>query len=180
MDTVRIDNIKWWITGVGPTRVPQPLCPTHNLRLTPIAPRGLTLYYATSLRCEDCQTPHVIPRPWEREKQYVLDRIDANIFKDMKVLNLDDEAIPLAETKIKSKDGKFFVVANLNESKTGKRLVVYAGESGKPNKTQIFVEPDIKRLSFDQKDLHPTDVFTKLEATFSDKTITKIEGGDKT
>lgn len=95
----------------------------------------------------------------------------------MKVLNLDDEAIPLADDKVKTKDGKFFVVANLNESKTGKRLVVYAGEKGKQNKTQIFVEPEIKRLSFDQNDLHPTDVFTKLEATFSDGTKVSIRRG---
>ncbi len=43
-------------------------------------------------------------------------------------------------------------------------------KKGEKKKTQIFVEPDIKRLAFDQKDLHPTDVFTKLEATFSDGT----------
>lgn len=43
-------------------------------------------------------------------------------------------------------------------------------KKGVKEKTQIFVEPKIKRLAFDQKDLHPTDIFTKLEATFSDGT----------
>lgn len=177
MDILRVDKIKWWIHSVGSSRIPQPLCPIHDLRLNPIRPYSGFINEATSLRCEDCNNPYPIPRSWEKEKQYVLDRIDAKIFKSMKVLNLDDEAIPLAEAKIKTKDGKFFVVANLNESKTGKRLVVYAGENGKPNKTQIFIEPEIRRLSFDQKDLHPMDVFTKLEATFSDNTKGIIKRG---
>jgi hypothetical protein len=54
------------------------------------------------------------------------------------------------------------------KSKVGERLVIYAGERGKTNKTQIFVEPRIKRLAFDQKDAHPSDVFLKVEATFED------------
>lgn len=162
---------------IGSSRIPQPLCPIHDLRLNPIRPYNRSIDEATSLRCEDCGNPYHISRSWVREKQYVLDKIDAKVFKGMKVLNLDDEAIPLAEDKVRTKDGKFFVVANLNESKTGKRLVVYAGEKGKPNKIQIFVEPEIKRLSFDQKDLHPTDVFTKLEATFPDDTKGTIKRG---
>jgi len=88
----------------------------------------------------------------------------------MHFINIDNEATPIAESKVSSKDNRFFVVSRLMESKTGLRLVVYAGEKGKKEKTQIFVEPEIKRLSFDQKDQHPTDVFTKLEAIFSDGT----------
>jgi hypothetical protein len=41
--------------------------------------------------------------------------------------------------------------------------------------TQIFVEPEIRRLAFDQKDLHPNDVFTKVEATFIDGTTAKTD-----
>jgi hypothetical protein len=52
----------------------------------------------------------------------------------------------------------------------GQRLVVYAGEKGRKEKTQVFVEPDIKRLAFDQNDIHPSEVFVKLEATFRDGT----------
>lgn len=177
METLGIDKIKWWIQMIGSARIPQPLCPIHDLRLNPIRPYSKFIDEATSLRCEDCSNPYYIPRSWVREKQYVLDRIDAKVFKDMRVLNLDDEAIPLAEAKVKTKDEKFFVVANLNESKTGKRLVVYAGEKGKRNKTQIFVEPEIKRVSFDQRDLHPMDIFTKLEATFPDETKGVIKRG---
>ena len=54
------------------------------------------------------------------------------------------------------------------ESKRGLQLVVYAGEKGKTKKAQIIIEPEIKRLAFDQQDLNPNDVFIELKATFED------------
>jgi hypothetical protein len=76
----------------------------------------------------------------------------------MKVLNLDDEAMPVAKEKVTSKDGKYFITAQLMESKRGLQAVIYAGEKGSAKKTQIFIEPEVKRLAFDQKDLNPSEV----------------------
>jgi hypothetical protein len=92
----------------------------------------------------------------------------------MKFINLDDEAIPLAEYKINSKTEKYFITALLTDSKVGHRLVVYAGEKGKKEKTQIFVEPEIKRLAFDQNNLHPKEIFVALEAIFDDGSSASI------
>ena len=96
----------------------------------------------------------------------------------MKFINFDDEAIPIAIDKI-PKNSEYFVTSLLTKSKIGLRLVVYAGKRGSDSKTQLFVEPEIKRLAFDQKDLHPTDVFTMVEATFEDGTKAKIQKGVK-
>ncbi len=163
---VTIDGVKWWIIN----RVAQPLCPIHNLRLRPAADSFTRLGYASrTLKCEDCPKTYELPRDFAKELLYVIDKLDAKIFKGQKFINLDDEALPIAEDKI-SKNSKYFVTSLLTQSKVGLRLVVYAGKRGASQKTQIFVEPDIKRLAFDQKNLHPTDVFTKLEATFPDGT----------
>lgn len=164
---VRIDGILWNIK-MGPRgRSVIPICPIHSMRMN-------ASEFSIYLKCEECGKSIKMPRAFGDERRYVLDRVDAKIYKTMKVINLDDEAIPLAEGKY-SKDNKYFVTAIITESKIGKRLVIYAGEKGKQNKTQIFVEPEIKRLSFDQNNLHPTDVFTKIEATFSDNTIETFE-----
>jgi hypothetical protein len=169
---ITIDGIKWWVNSA---RQVQPLCPKHHLRLQWIRSYDNQDWNDRyELGCEECKTPYKLPRGYGREIQYILDKIDAKIFRQAKFINLDDEAIPIAEDKVSSKDNRFFVTSRLMESKTGLRLVVYAGEKGK-NKTQIFVEPKIKRLSFDQKDLHPIDVFTKLEATFSDRIKARME-----
>lgn len=168
---ITIDSIKWWVyTNASGVRVPQPLCPIHNLRLRPIIDMFSTKFDYTSnsysLICEDCKNPYKIPRTFQREQRYVVDKIDAKLFKGMKFINLDDEALPIARHKI-AKNSEYFVTSLLTESKVGLRLVVYAGKRGSSQKTQIFIEPDIERLAFDQTNLHPTDVFTKLEATFA-------------
>lgn len=104
----------------------------------------------------------------------MLRELNSATYKKMKFINLDDEALPLASDKKFSDDNKFFVTSLLTKSKTGLRLVVYAGKKGLADKTQIFVEPEIKRLAFDQNNVHPTDIFTKLEATFLDgSTVTQ-------
>lgn len=173
-----IDSIKWWVSN----RVPQPLCPVHDLRLRPVEDVYSSKYtfenLSHSLKCEDCTKAYFLPRSYSKEKLYVLDRLDAKIFRGQKFINLDDEALPIAEHKIQKKSD-YFVTSLLTQSRLGLRLVVYAGKRGGDKKTQIFVEPEIKRLAFDQKDLHPTKVFTSLEATFEDGTKYKIEKGGK-
>jgi hypothetical protein len=169
-----IDGIKWYVTGRLHSGV-VPLCPKHYLRLTCSVNNG----YGCSLKCAECEKPYRFEREFTARKQYILDKIDSKIFKNMRFINLDDEAVPLAESKDKSGDNKYFVTAKLLESKVGLRMVVYAGEQVKSDKTQIFVEPKIKRLAFDQSNLHPADVFLKLEGTFEDGTTASINKKSK-
>lgn len=127
------------------------------------------------LRCAECKEDYPIPRDFEDEREYVDRKLKSRELKDIKILNLDDEAIPIAKDKITSKDNKYFVKAVLTESKVGQRLIVYVGERGKKEKTQIFVEPSLKRLAFDQKDTHPSEIFVKLEATFTDGSTSSMQ-----
>jgi hypothetical protein len=170
-----IDKIKW-IIGQHPKRA-VPLCPRDFVRLTAVG--SFILPIDRCLKCEECGKVYSLPRDWDKEQEYVLNKIDSKFYKSMKFINLDDEALPIAEDRIFSKDNKYFVKSLLTESKTGIRLVVYAGEKGRKEKTQIFVEPGIKRLAFDQNDIHPTDIFTKLEATFADGTKNSQEKGTR-
>jgi hypothetical protein len=97
-----------------------------------------------------------------------MNKIDAQSFSKMPVLNLDDSAVPVAKEDIKDKDNPFWVRSKVTESKAGTRLIIWAGNRDAKNKTQLFIEPEIKKLSFDQNDDHPLAVFAKVEATFAD------------
>lgn len=179
----RIDGIKWWITWITKTstggRRPVPLCPVHDLRMTPVRPYKGFFENATSLKCAEGPHSIKIPRNFGDEKRYVLNRIDAKIFKNMEVINLDDEAVPIAESKVRSEDNKHFVISRLMESKRGLQLVLYAGEKGKHEKTQIFVEPEMRRMDFDRNNLHPSDVFLEVKAKYKDGSSHKIKKGKK-
>ena len=165
MQVVRIDKVKWLISGVTVKKA-EALCPVHSQKI--YVPDGFYELTSNLLVCEDCDKVFELPRTVDNEKRYVLDRIQSRLIKDMPVLNLDDEAIPIAEDKVSKKDNPYFVKAILTKSKTGLRLVIYAGKKGLDKKTQIFVEPEIKKLAFDPNDLHPNDVFTSVDATFDD------------
>ena len=137
---VKIDSINWFVyTDNRGVRRVQALCPIHSLRMYPSRHSYMTYdNEAIKLKCEDCPNLYNIPRSYRQEEQYVLDRIDAKIFKGMKVLNLDDEAIPVAKNETPAKDSKYFITSQLMQSKTGLRLVVYAGEKGKKEKIANF------------------------------------------
>lgn len=164
---VRIDDAVWDLDPGYPV----PYCPTHMLPLSLTWNGGTSSRYA----CPEDKQMFIFSREHTAQREYVRSRVAAKSLKDIKVLNLDDEAIPLAEAKDTGEDNPYFVVARLTKSKVGLRLVAYAGEKGNPNKVQLFVEPEIRRLSFDQKDLNPLDVFTSVEAVFRDGSKVRLE-----
>lgn len=168
-DGIIIDGLKWVIGEHPPKAIP--LCPKDFIELDPY-PSGFVLT-DSHLKCEDCGKVYPIQRVVADEKRYVLNKINSRSYKSKQFINLDDEAIPIAEDKI-TKNSEYFVTSLLTKSKVGLRLIVYAGKKGKSEKTQIFIEPDIKRLAFDQRNLHPKDVFTSLEATFEDNSKASI------
>ncbi len=162
---VKLDEINWTVR-LSPAlgRTPIPLCPKHNLRLTPI---GSPIALAMELKCDDCDHRYKIPRALEDEEAYVLNKIDSRQFKQMKPLNLDDEAVPLAKEKIAaSAESPYWVEARLFNLKTGPTLVIYAGDKRREGKTQVFVEPGARRVGFDRADSHPFEIFLKVEAIF--------------
>lgn len=168
-DGIVIDGLKW-VIGEHPLKA-IPLCPKDFIELNSY-PSDFELS-DENLKCEDCGKIYPLKRTVAVEKKYVLNKINSKSYKAKRFINLDDEAIPIAEDKI-SKNSEFFITSVLTKSKVGLRLVVFAGEKGSNKKTEIFVEPAIKRLAFDQKDLHPTDIFTRLEATFEDNSKASI------
>jgi hypothetical protein len=181
----RIDEIKWWIVFTDGTRVPVPLCPAHNLRLTPKPEQHYSNSFrknidyptatATKLECAEGRHILVIPRTLGEEQTYVINRIDAKVFEKMPVMNFDDEITPVAKEKLN--ETAYWVKSKVTTSKAGVRLIIWAGDKSKQKKTQLFIEPELKRLSFDQNDDHPTDVFAKVEVTFANNIKAAIEDG---
>jgi hypothetical protein len=182
---IRVDGVKWWETMAGTIRTPVPVCPEHHLRLNPVllyysaysAGRTVAMAHSgnksTQLKCEDDGRIFDLPRTFGEEKQYVLAKIDAQIFAKMPTISLDDELIPVAKKELKDTD--YWILAKVTKSKSGTRLIVWAGSKKDKNKAQLFVEPELQRMSFDQNDDHPTEVFAKVEATFKDGAKTTIE-----
>ena len=173
---VKIDGVDWLVKSTSHRSHVSPLCPRHHVPLRIDIHTG---EFTKRLYCIEDQEIYTIPRGFDSERDYVIARINAKVYKGMKVLNLDDEALPIAKESVKSNDGKYFVTTQIMESKRGLQVVVYAGERNKTGKSQILISPSEKRLTFDHKDIHPSDIFTKLECAFDDGTIHTIKRGKK-
>ncbi len=165
----RIDGVLWSINKVS--KVAIAYCPADRVALRCDFP---SMTY--SVKCDECSRLYEFERTFQDERIFVVNKVIARDLAGYEVIDFDGAAIPLAEGT--AKDEKHFVVVKLMNTKVGKRLVVYVGEQGENQKVQIFIEPDIKRLAFDQKDQHPSAVFLALEATFSDGTKHKISKSD--
>lgn len=182
----QIDKVVW---RIGERGTVQAICPIHKLimredtgfnkeLLLAIAKsQGFDHAKQSKLICDECDGPYYLPRPLAVQQQYVANKMQAQTWRDTDILNLDNEGVPILKVADSLVDGseKYFLEARLNKHKGKISLVVYAGCKDKSgNKVQLFVDPKTKRLGFDQNNIHPSDMFTAIEATFSDGTRHKI------
>lgn len=139
--------------------------------------------YVTQLRC--VEGPHIIKLPdsIDEIRGYIQKKINSTQYADAKLVDLDGLLVPVSrKEKIETGDKEYFITSQVRAGSRGDQLVIYAGkkgEKGKKGRTQIFVDPEYKKMSFDQNDLNPADLFVKIEATFPDGTKHIIQSEDK-
>ena len=161
-DFYKTKGVKWRVPVDRSWRGVSPICPNDNLDLSLIRNN----YNDCHFKCPECNKEYTFPFEHTELQTYIINKLKSIILKNTKFINLDNEIIPISESKDKSDDEKYFVIAKLVRAKNGLSLVVYAGEQGSNDKTQLFIEPEINRLSFDPDNINPSDIFVKLEAKF--------------
>lgn len=99
--------------------------------------------------------------------------LNIEIFKDVKLIRLDDWYIPEIKDKIKP-DSDYWITTNVKTDKDGSTIVVlYIGHKGSGNKVQFFIKPEKGQLSSDHKDLDPAKILSKIEVTLKNRTLTQ-------
>jgi len=166
-----IDGIAWQIETSIAGYSARPICPSDRMELD-----SGGNYYTNSLKCPDCGKEYKIPRNFSSEERYVIEKYKASLRQDWDLVDIDGTLTPVTK---KEKIGKneYFCTAQVRDSKRGPQIVIYAGKKGS-GKSQIFITPEERRLSFDQNDINPADIFAKITAEFSDGTKHTIKGGE--
>lgn len=167
-----IDGVAWQIDRSFSGYSAIPICPKHRMEL------DVPGAYSQTLRCPDCQKRYEIPRNFSDERIYVIEKFKAISRQDWELIDIDGALTPVTR-KAKINEDKYFCTAQLRNSKHGPQVVIYAGEKGNNNKSQIFITPNERRLSFDQKDINPADIFSKIIVEFNDGTKHTIESDRK-
>lgn len=99
------------------------------------------------------------------QRRYVSTR-NARLMKDVQIVDLDGMQVPIAVARTPLEDAEYWAEVRINKSKKGKQLVVYAGRRGASDKVQLFLDLENDKITFDQNNLHPNEVFTRVVADF--------------
>ena len=99
--------------------------------------------------------------------------LNMEIFKDAKLIRLDDWYFPEVKEKTKPTPD-YFLTTNVKTDKDGNTIVVlYVGYQGSKQKAQFFIKPERGQLSSDHKDLDPAKILSKIEVTLKNRTLTQ-------
>jgi len=115
--------------------------------------------------CVHCDFKITLNKSLEDKASDLLDIIESQKYKDAEIVNIDGELVRVQREQIT--DNEYWVDAKISKNKKGEvQLMVLAGSKNKNDKAQLFVDPKNEKLSFDQNNDHPREVFSKVVATF--------------
>mgnify|MGYP000964410288 FL=1 len=136
----------------------------------------------TTMNLECLEGPHtiVLDRTPGEIREYIRRKIESKKYQEAKYFDIDGYLVPASkEAKVKTESGDYFVTTQvMNSEKKGEQIVIYAGKKGAKYKSQIFIDPKHGKITFDQNDINPKDVFVKIEATFRDGSKASIKAAD--
>lgn len=116
-------------------------------------------------KCIDCDFKITVDKEINDLTRYLIKVYKAQTFKDAEVINIDNELVKVQRKY--EKDDDYWVDAKISKNKKGElQLMVLAGSNKEADKTQLFIEPTNEKLSFDQNNKHPREVFAIIEAIF--------------
>lgn len=117
-------------------------------------------------KCIKCEFKITLNKSLEDKASDVAMVIEAQEYKNAEIINLDGDSIRVSSRQ-QVDDSDYWADVKLSKNRKGDvQLMVLAGSRKEKDKAQLFIEPNNERLSFDQNNLHPREVFAKVEAVF--------------
>lgn len=124
----------------------------------------------TFLICPKCQKKIQIQSLLDVQQQ-CLAMLNTEIFKDAKLVRLDDWYIPEIKSE-KEKISDYWIRTEVKTDRDGDTIVViYVGNKNQKQKAQLFVKPEKLQMTHDFNDQDPATVLSKIELTLKDRTI---------
>ena len=161
-------------------------CPEHRIKLEVYGIQGSILNQGTlaglphdHLRCpQDGKRFRLTTQNFPRLQNQYTAILDSLSFKDAKIVSIDGYQVPIAKARTEE-DPDYWVEARINDTRQGKQLVVYAGKRGERDKAQVFIDTENDKITFDQNNIHPNDVFVRLTGEFTSGKKTTMESSSE-
>lgn len=148
-----------FIKGIG--SIVKCRCPNDRCEL------NINSKYKTLLSCPKCDFHIELDKSFYDMKEDALKIIVSDYWKDAEMVNIDGEMTKINKEIVKDSD--YWITASISKSiKGGKQLMILIGSKKETDKTQLFLDIDNEKLSFDQKDKHPREILAKVIAEFKE------------
>lgn len=165
----------FWSVDALTTRGPivKARCPVDKCEL------NVDSKYKSHLSCPKCDFQIRLNKSFYEKKDDALKIMQSDYFKDAEIVNIDGEMIKINKEVIKDSD--YWIETKVSKSIKGvKQLMVLVGSKKETDKTQLFLDIDNEKLSFDQKDKHPREILAKVVAEFKEsKSEIELKEGKK-
>lgn len=159
---------------------PELLCPNDKTSMREKkAPIQGVFDHSSELICPDCDFSYFFDVPFSVASADVSRIIKSKDYRKMEIIDIDGIGMPVVKKKLSVNNTDYFVTIQVNKTKRGPQIVIYAGKKGYNSKSQIFVTPETSKMSFDHNNLAPSDIFTKITADFVDGSSMVIKKGGK-
>lgn len=115
--------------------------------------------------CVKCGFKITLNKSIEDKGNDFLNILESLKYKDAEIINIDGELIRVQREE--KKDNDYWIDAKISKNKKGElQLMILAGSKKIKNKVQLFLDPQNERLSFDQHNDHPKEIFAKVVGIF--------------
>lgn len=115
--------------------------------------------------CVRCDFEITLNKSLEDKAIDLLDIVESQKYKDAQIINLDGELIRIQRAQVTDSD--YWIDVKISKNKKDElQLMVLAGSKSDKTKAQLFLDPKNEKLSFDQNNDHPMEIFSKVTATF--------------
>lgn len=165
------DNLNWGFTHDDErTKIPFALCPKLgcNCRLTKSKESYSRGEYKYS--CPKCGNKIVLDKSVEEKGEDFLKVLESKKFENAEFINLDGDLIRVAREA--EKDVDYWADVKISKNRKGQtQIMILAGSKKEDDKVQLFLDPKNEKVTFDQNNKHPREVFAKVEATFKNSTV---------
>lgn len=144
-----------------------PLCPKQKCNCRLKKSKEAYSIGEYKYNCVRCDFKITLNKSIEDKASDLIDIIESQKYKDAEIINLDGELVRVLREE--QKDLDYWVDVKISKNRKDEvQLMVLAGSKKEKNKTQLFLDPQNEKVSFDQNNNHPKEIFSKVVATFKD------------
>lgn len=124
-------------------------------------------------QCIKCDFKITLNKTTEDKANDFMEILSSQKYKDAEIINIDGDLIRVQREQ--ETDVDYWADVKISKNNKGEvQLMVLAGSKKEKDKTQLFLDPKNQRMTFDQNNDHPAEVFIEVVGIFKDSK-TKIK-----